>query len=124
MKPSSTQHAIGALKLVALHLDHPTVVSPAVLRTTSTEAIERLQNHIPHADDLGRLYAALLAITPRGHLPHVTLTNDPGVPYGAVITDAAGEIVTRQIGKSIEGLAQIVALRFNRPPAEATHEHP
>lgn len=118
MKPSSTQHAIGALKLVALHLDHPTVVSPALLRAASSEAIERLQNHIPHADDLGRLYAALIAVTPRGHLPHVTLTKDPAVPYGAVITDASGVIVTRQIGKSIEGLTQIIALRFPPQPAE------
>lgn len=117
MMPSSTQHAIGALKLVALHLDHPTVVSPALLRAAAKEAIERLQNHIPHADDLSRLYAALFAVTPRGHLPHVTLTTDATVPYGAVITDAKGNIVTRQVAKSIDGLVQIIATRFG-PTAE------
>ncbi len=120
MKPSVTEHAIGALKLVAMHLDHPTVIKPATLRAASLEAIEHLQaQQPPQAADLGRLYAALLAVTPRGHLPYVTLTLDPAVPFGAVITDAAGNIVTRQIGKSIEGLAQIIALRFPAGRGEA-----
>lgn len=120
MKPSVTEHAIGALKLVAMHLDHPTVIKPATLRAASLEAIEHLQaQQPPQAADLGRLYAALLAVTPRGWIPYVTLTLDPTTPYGAVITNGAGEIVHRQIGKSIEGLTQIIALRFPAGRGEA-----
>lgn len=113
MKPTATQHAIGALKLVGLHLDHPTVIDPAVMRAASTEAIERLQAQTPgQVADLGPLYCALLAVTPRGHLPHVTLTLNPTTPYGAVITDATGSVVARQIGKTIDGLAALIAACF------------
>ena len=120
MKPSAHDHAIGALKLVALHLDHPTVIDKATVRAASNEAIEHLQAQLPpQAADLGRLYAALVAVTPRGHLPHVTLTLDPVTPYGAVITNATGEVVVRQIGKTIEGLTQLIALRFPAGRGEA-----
>lgn len=112
MKPSAHEHAIGALKLVALHLDHPTVIDKATVRAASNEAIGHLQAQNPHAADLGRLYAALIAVTPRGWLPYVTLTMDPITPYGAVITNAAGEITHRQVGKTIDGLTQLIALRF------------
>jgi hypothetical protein len=113
MKPTATQHAIGALKLMCLHLDHPAVIDRAVMRAASTEAIERLQAQTPgQVADLGPLYSALLAVTPRGHLPHVTLTLNPATPYGAVITDAHGNVVARQIGKTIDGLTQLIAASF------------
>jgi hypothetical protein len=113
MKPTAAQHAIGALKLVSLHLDHPTVIARDVVRAASTEAIERLQAQTPgQVADLGPLYCALLAVTPRGHLPHVTLTLTPATPFGAVITDAHGNVVARQIGKTIDGLAQLIAASF------------
>ena len=42
-KPTAAEHAIGALKLVELHLDFPTVIDRATVRGASREAIERLQ---------------------------------------------------------------------------------
>lgn len=117
---SPIKEAIGALKLVSLHLDHPTTVAAPVLRAASQEAIQRLQaTSTATADELGRLYCALVAVTPRGHMPHVTLTNLPATPYGCVITDAAGNVVDRQIGKTIEGLAALIGARSKPAPAEA-----
>ena len=119
-KPSAIAHAIGALKLVSVHLDHPCTVSQETVRDVCNEAVQHLQGNHPHADDLPRFYSSLLAVTPRGHLPHVTLTDDPPVNYGCVITDAAGNVVTRQVGKSIEGITEIIRLRFTAGRGEAS----
>lgn len=119
---SATQHAIGALKLASLHLDHPSVVPASALRGACAEAILHLQAAMPHADDLGRLYSALLAVTPRGLLPHVTLTGNPATPYGCVITNAAGQLVDCQVGKTIEGIAELIRLRHSRTQAAPTQE--
>lgn len=115
MSTAASQQAIGALKLVELHLDHPTVFSKGTLRGACREAIERLQANRLHAEDLGRLYAELVRITPRGHLPYVSVTPADPAPFAAIIVNAAGAIVTQQRAKSIDGLVQIIALRF---PAE------
>lgn len=116
IKHSAVHHAIGALKLVRLHIDHPTVISSELLGSAASEAVERLIARNPHMADLGELYASLLAVTPLGHLPHVTLTRDAKTPYGAVVTDSHGNVVARQIGKTIEGLTQLIALQFGREP--------
>ncbi|WP_437881053.1 hypothetical protein [Pseudomonas sp. LRF_L74] len=114
--PSALTHALGVLKLVRLHVDHPSVVSARTLQAAADEAIERLNAANPHRDDLGRLYAELVRVTPRGHIPYVTLTQDTTVPYGAVITDAAGSVITRQLAKSIDGLVQLIRTRFEQLP--------
>lgn len=111
MSTSATQHAIGALKLASLHLDHPSVIPGRVLHATCAEAIDRLQTNQPHADDLGRLWCSLFAVLPGGYLPHVTLTTDQAVPFACVITDATGNVVDRQAGKTIEGITEIIRLR-------------
>ena len=117
---SPANHAIGALKLAVLNIDHPGVVRPSIVQTAAVDAIGRLQSNQPHADDLVRLYSQLLAVTPTGYLPHVTLTHTTPANFGCVITDAAGNVVDRQIGKTTEGIAELIRLRFTRPKAEAT----
>jgi len=117
---SPANHAIGALKLAVLNIDHPGVIRPSIVQTAAVEAIGRLQSNQPHADDLVRLYTQLLAVTPAGYLPHVTLTQASSSAFGCVITDAAGNVVDRQVGKTTEGIAEIIRLRFTRPIAEAT----
>lgn len=112
MKSSALNNATGALKLALLQLDLPAVVSQAQLRSAALSAIEQLQSNAVHIDDLGRLYSAVLAVTPRFHLPHVTLTNDERGLYGVVITDRAGNVIDRQTGKTIEGLTQLIATRL------------
>jgi len=119
---SATHHAVGALKLTRLHLDHPSVIPARVLRDTCTEAIARLQLNEPHADDLGRLWCALFAVLPRGFLPHVTLTREPATPFACVITDATGNLVDRQLGKTIEGITELIRLRHGAPSAARTAE--
>jgi len=119
MTTSATQHAIGALKLTSLHLDHPTVVPAKVLRGACSEAIAHLQANHPHADDLGRLWCALFAVLPRGFLPHVTLTPEPAAPFACVITDGTGSVVDRQAGKTIEGITELIRLRLPAGRGEA-----
>lgn len=112
MTTSATQHAIGALKLTSLHLDHPTVVPAKVLRGACSEAIAHLQTNQPHADDLGRLWCALFAVLPTGYLPYVTLTLEQAAPFACVITDGTGSVVDRQAGKTIEGITEMIRLRL------------
>lgn len=122
MTISANQHAIGALKLTSLYLDHPSVVSADTLRGACTEAIIHLRANQPHADDLGRFWCALFAVLPRSFLPYVTLTTDPATPYACVITDAAGNVVDRQLGKTIEGITELIRLRHTAPSPARTSE--
>jgi hypothetical protein len=68
------------------------------------------------AAELGRLYAELVRVTPRGHLPYVSLIRDDKAPYAAVIVNSAGQLVTQQRAKSIDGLVQIIELVFSPAP--------
>ncbi|MBX9762854.1 MAG: hypothetical protein K2Y24_07480 [Pseudomonadaceae bacterium] len=116
---SPANHAIGALKLAVLNIDHPGVVARSTVQNACAEAIGRLQSNQPHADDLVRLYTQLFSVTPNGYLPHVTLIDSTPAKFGCVITDIAGNVVDRQVGKTIEGITEIIRLRFTRPNAEA-----
>lgn len=121
MKPTAINDAIGALRLGVLHLDHPTVIKAAVVRDANAEAIGRLEAYQgqPNAQELPRLYRLLISVTPRGYLPYVTLTTDTERPYGAVVTNQAGDIVARQLGKTVEGLAELIRLQL---PHEGNRE--
>lgn len=118
MNTSTTKQAIGVLKLVELHLDHPTVICKGTVRDACAEARQRLEACIPTAAELGRLYAELVRVTPRGYLPYVSFQPGAQAPYSAKVVNAAGQQVTEQHAKSIDGLVQIIALRF--PPQEAS----
>lgn len=65
------------------------------------------------------LYTALLAITPLGWLPHVTLTNDPANPYGAVIGDAGGNVAAWAKGETVDSLVATLQLRLPAGCGEA-----
>lgn len=111
-KPTAAEHAIGALKLVELHLDFPTVIDRATVRDASREAIERLQQpQDANARHLPALVCALFQRLPRNLVPHVTITRDAQRPFAAVITDTDGNLVDRQMGKTIEGLVELLAAR-------------
>lgn len=118
MNTSTMKQAIGVLKLVELHFDHPTVICQRTVRDACAEAHQRLEADFPSPADLGRLYAELVRVTPRGHLPYVSFRPGDRAPYSAKVVNAAGQQVTEQHAKSIEGLVQIIALRF--PPQEAS----
>lgn len=116
MTTSAPTQALGVLKLVELHLDHPTVISKSMLRDACAEAKQRLEANQPHAEELGRLAAELVRITPRGYVPYVAYLQGCAAPYAAIITNAEGNVVNRQVGKSISSLVQIISLRFPPKP--------
>lgn len=70
----------------------------------------------PSPADLPRLYSALVAATPRGYVPYVTLTQDPARPYGTVIANSDGSLMLTLKGKTIEGLATLA--RYHLPEGQ------
>ncbi len=119
MKPNPITDAIGVLKLAEMHVNNPTAVDAATVRDASVECIQRLEAIDPRALLLVELYTQLFALIPAGWLPHVTLTADPVRPFGAVITDEAGNIATRNTGKTIEGLVGLISARLRVGRGEA-----
>lgn len=118
-KPNPITDAIGVVKLAGMHFQNPTAVPANVVRDASTEVLQRLEAIQPDALQLVTLYTDLLAITPAGWLPHVTLTTDPVRPFGAVITDEAGNIAASGAGKSVDSLVALLQLRLPAGRGEA-----
>lgn len=120
MKPNPITDAIGVLKLADMHFNNPTAVDAATVHDASVECIQRLEAIDPRALELVELYSQLFRLTPTGWLPHVTLTEDPVRPYGAVITDEAGNVAAHGTGKTITGLACLIGTRLPVGCGEAT----
>ncbi|HCF3784943.1 TPA: hypothetical protein NIE47_001466 [Pseudomonas aeruginosa] len=110
--PNPIADAVGTLKLIGMHFAAPTAYPADALQAAATECIDRLAGQPQEVSQLALLYAALVAITPRGWLPHVTLTNDEVRPYGAIVTDAAGNIAASGLGKTVNGLVAVVSARL------------
>lgn len=117
--PNPITDAIGVVKLTSMHFQNPTAVSARVVRDASSEVLHRLEAINPEALHLVALYTALLAITPIGWLPHVTLTNDLARPFGAVITDEAGNVAAWDKGKTVDSLVAQLQLRLPAGCGEA-----
>ena len=118
-KPNPITDAIGVVKLAGMHFQNPTAVPANVVRDASTEVLQRLESIQPEALQLVTLYTDLLAITPVGWLPNVTLTTDPLRPFGAVITDEAGNVAARDKGKTVDSLVALLRLRLPAGRGEA-----
>lgn len=116
-KPNPIADAIGVVKLVSMHHANPGTVSADTVRDAADECIQRLQGIPPQALELAALYCALFALLPNRWLPYVTLTGDTERPFGAVITDEAGNIAATATGKTVEGLATLIAAKLSRPMA-------
>ena len=116
-KPNPIADAIGVVKLVSLHHTNPGAVSAAAVRDAADECIERLQAIPPQALELAALYCALLALLPARWLPYVTCTVDIERPFGAVITDEAGNIAATATGKTVEGLTALIVAKLGHPMA-------
>ncbi|WP_043309537.1 hypothetical protein [Pseudomonas sp. ML96] len=119
MKSNPIIDAIGVLKLTDMHFNNPTAVPAATVRAAAEECITRLETIPALAVQLGALYTALGAVTPAGWLPFVTLTTDPVRPFGAVVTDEAGNIAAHGIGKTVDSLVELVRLRLPAGRGEA-----
>ena len=83
--PNAINSAVGALKLVPMYLNHPTVISRATL---------------------------IGAVISDGQVAYVTPVKCPEYPYGAVIADAKGNVLAAAKGKSKEGLAELIRLKL------------
>lgn len=121
MNQTAITHAIGALKLVPMFLNHPTVVSRATLIGATTEALTMLEGLPPVTTKLAEVFRLVDAVVQEGQVAYVTPTNSPERPYGAVVADERGTLLATATGKSPKGLAELIRLQL-LPPTEGSGE--
>ncbi|WP_431494849.1 hypothetical protein [Pseudomonas brassicacearum] len=112
MKPNAINSAVGALKLVPMFLNHPTVISRATLIGASAEAVELLEALPCVSVELAEVFRCVDAVIGDGQVAYVTPVNCPEYPYGAVVADAKGHVLAAAKGKSKEGLAELIRLKL------------
>lgn len=123
MKQNAISSAVGALKLVPMFLNHPTVISRATLIGASAEAVELLEALPTVSVELAEVFRCVDAVIGEGHIAYVTPVKCPEYPYGAVVSDAKGNVLAAAKGKSKEGLAELIRLKL-LPPTEGHGESP
>ena len=112
MKPSAINSAVGALKLVPMYLNHPTVISRATLIGASAEAVALLEALHCVSVELAEVFRCVDAVIADGQVAYVTPVKCPEYPYGAVVADAKGNVLAAAKGKSKEGLAELIRLKL------------
>lgn len=112
MKNNAILQALGALKLVPMHLNHPTIISRATLIDATTEAVALLEILAPATVELVDVFRCIDAVIRDDQTAYVTHTRSPEYPYGAVIADQNGHICATAIGKTKEGLAELIRLKL------------
>jgi hypothetical protein len=124
MNQTVITHAIGALKLVPMFLNHPTIISRATLIGASSEALEMLEGLPPVTSELAEVFRLVDAVVQEGQTAYVTPTNSPSHPYGAVVADDQGRLVATAVGKTKEGLAELIRMQLARPASAGAGEDP
>lgn len=120
MNQNAITHSIGALKLVPMYLNHPTIVSRATLIGATSEALAMLEGLPPVTSELAEVFRLVDAVVHDGQTAYVTPTKSPEHPYGAVVADEQGHLVATAVGKSAAGLAELIRMQLARPnPAGA-----
>lgn len=104
--------ALGALKLIPIYLNCPGVISRATLVGASTEAIQLLESMPVLSTELAEVFRSVNNVILDGQVAYVTPTNSPEFPFGAVVADAKGNICAAAMGKSKEGLAELIRLKL------------
>ena len=112
MKQNAITQAIGALKLVPIFVNNPAIVSHATMIGASTEAIALLEAIPAASTELIEVFRCVNAVTSDGQTAYVTPTRCPEYPYGAVIADSEGQICAAAMGKTKEGLAELIRLKL------------
>lgn len=115
MKPNAISSAVGALKLVPMFLNHPSIISRATLIGATTEAVQLLEALSEPAIDLAEVFHCVNAVIRAEYIAYVTPVKCPQYPYGAVIADADGNVLAAVKGKSKEGLAELIRLKLLPP---------
>lgn len=121
MKQNAITQAIGALKLVPIFVTNPAIVSRATMIGASTEAVALLEALPTVSTELVEVFRCVNAVTSDGQTAYVTPTRCPEYPYGAVIADSEGHICAAAMGKTKEGLAELIRLKL-LPPQEGYGE--
>ena len=119
MTLNAITHAVGALKMVPMHLNHPTIVSRSTLIGATTEALSMLEGLPPVTAELAEVFRRVESVLLEGQVAYVTPTRCPERPYGAVVADAKGRLCTTAMGKTKEGLAELIRLQL--VPQEEGH---
>ncbi|MBK3431431.1 hypothetical protein JJD84_11420 [Pseudomonas fluorescens] len=112
MKPNAINSAVGALKLVPMFLNHPTVISRATLIGASAEAVALLEALPCVSVELAEVFRCVDAVIADGQTAYVTPVKCPEYPYGAVVADAMGNVLAAAKGKSKESLAETIRLKL------------
>jgi hypothetical protein len=111
--PNAINSAVGALKLVPMRLNHPTMISRATLIGASPEAVALLES-LPYVSvGLAEVFRCVDAVIGEGQITYVTSVKCPEYPYGAVVADAKGNVLAAAKGKSKEGLAELIRLKLS-----------
>lgn len=112
MKQNAINSAVGALKLVPMFLNHPTVISRATLIGASAEAVALLEALPCVSVELAEVFRCVDAVIADEQIAYVTPINCPEYPYGAVVADTNGNVLAAAKGKSKEGLAELIRLKL------------
>ena len=107
--------ALGALRLIPIYLDSPGVVSRATLIGAASEAIDLLHSIPCSTVELAEVFRCVNNVIHEGQTAYVTPTNSPEHPFGAVVADATGHVCAAAMGKSKEGLAELIRLKLLPP---------
>ncbi|KMN13205.1 hypothetical protein [Pseudomonas weihenstephanensis] len=112
MKQNAITQAIGALKLVPIFVNNPAIISRATLIGASAEAVAMLEALPAVTAELAEVFRRVDAVILEGQTAYVTPTRCPEYPYGAVIADSKGNICAAAMGKTQEGLAELIRLKL------------
>jgi hypothetical protein len=104
--------ALGALRLIPIYLNSLGVVSRATLVGAASEAIDLLESMPCRTADLAEVFRCVNNVIQDGQVAYITPTNSPEYPFGAVVTDAKGQIYAAAMGKSKEGLAELIRFKL------------
>lgn len=110
--PNAINSAVGALKLVPMYLNHPTVISRAKSIGASAEAVALLESLPCVSVELAEVFHCVDEVIAEGQIAYVTPVKCPEYPYGAVVADAVGNVLAAAKGKSKEGLAELIRLKL------------
>lgn len=121
MKQNAITQAIGALKLVPIFVNNPAIVSRTKMIGASAEAVALLEALPATSAELIETLRCVNAVISNGQTAYVTPTRCPEYPYGAVIADSEGQICAAAMGKTKEGLAELIRLKL-LPPQEGYGE--
>ncbi|WP_296258493.1 MULTISPECIES: hypothetical protein [unclassified Pseudomonas] len=117
MNQTAISHAVGALKLVPMFLNHQTIISRATLIGATSEALDMLEGLSPVTSELAEVFRLVDAEVHEGQVAYVTPTNSPERPFGAVVANSEGRLLATATGSTPRGLAELIRLQL-LPPSE------